>query len=283
MPVLKVCKICNKEFKVPPVREHSAHTCSQPCRGKYLSKIGSEKKNVCNCLSCGKEIKIQSSRLARGNGKYCSIACKNKFQTGIKLKHKSVNGEIFKRSDGYIYEVCTDHPFVSKKVYVLQHRLRMEERMRSEVPNHHFLTEIDGIKYLKRNIHVHHKNEVKDCNDIENLVACTSSGHRDIHAGKITMFGEVWPVPKETIKAEARYVEVSCAKCSQLFITKRSKAVKNIKNYCSINCRTIHRLSAKKVCLNCSKEITDKSTKRKFCSKECYAKARIGKSPKYIF
>lgn len=79
-------------------------------------------------------------------------------------------GGIQKQSDGYILEYCPKHPFTSKRGFVLQHRLVME-------------------KYIKRFLLpteiVHHINEIKDDNRIENLMLLNNRGeHNTIHKTK---------------------------------------------------------------------------------------------------
>lgn len=64
-------------------------------------------------------------------------------------------GGIYKdNTSGYIWVYNPEHPFRTKKGYVLEHRLVMEQ----------FIG-----RHLRENEIVHHKNKIKDDNRIENL------------------------------------------------------------------------------------------------------------------
>ena len=62
------------------------------------------------------------------------------------------NGQF--KNQGYIYKLCPSHPFANCQGYVFQHRLVMEEHLG---------------RYLKPKEVVHHINEIKTDNKIENL------------------------------------------------------------------------------------------------------------------
>lgn len=73
-------------------------------------------------------------------------------------------------SDGYILEYCRQHPFSTKRGYVLQHRLIMEKYIK---------------RFLLPNEVVHHINEIRDDNSIENLQLLSGLGeHNTIHKTK---------------------------------------------------------------------------------------------------
>lgn len=75
-------------------------------------------------------------------------------------------GGIVESGNGYILERCPHHPFADKRKYVLQHRLVME-------------------KYIKRFLLpdelVHHINEKRNDNRIENLQLMTRGEHNSHH------------------------------------------------------------------------------------------------------
>ena len=79
-------------------------------------------------------------------------------------------GGIVKTSNGYMWEYCPHHPFADKRGYVLQHRLIMEKYIKR------FLLSIEVV---------HHLNEVRDDNRIENLQLLFGLGeHNTIHKTK---------------------------------------------------------------------------------------------------
>lgn len=84
---------------------------------------------------------------------------------------------IKKSKDGYIYIKKSKHPFCTKSGYILEHRLRLEERIG---------------RYLQRNEIGHHINGNRSDNRIENLQVMTISEHRKHHTkGKNNpMYGE---------------------------------------------------------------------------------------------
>jgi hypothetical protein len=72
------------------------------------------------------------------------------------------------RNHGYIMILKPDHPFATKRGYVMEHRLVMEKHLG---------------RYLTKDEEPHHENEIKDDNRIENLKLVNRSQHRKIHAG----------------------------------------------------------------------------------------------------
>jgi len=130
-----------------------------------------------NCLICGKEFKTYKSKIKLGRGKYCSKKCsliatnkelikngeKTRFKKGERHKwhsHKSVSGE------GYVQIFSPNHPFKTKRGYVREHRLVMEEHIG---------------RYLKDDEIVHHINGDKQDNRIENLMIVSKVEHIKIH------------------------------------------------------------------------------------------------------
>jgi len=69
---------------------------------------------------------------------------------------------------GYVRVRMPDHPF-AKDGYVLEHRLVMENFLAENYPQSPYLTKVGSKLYLTRECVVHHINEVKDDNRLENL------------------------------------------------------------------------------------------------------------------
>ena len=76
-------------------------------------------------------------------------------------------GGKYKNEDGYILVKKPDHPYSIKRThYIFEHRLVMEKHLG---------------RYLTKNEIVHHKNEIRDDNRIENLMLVTRGEHNGIH------------------------------------------------------------------------------------------------------
>lgn len=71
-----------------------------------------------------------------------------------------------KSKDGYIYIKKPKHPFCTKEGYILEHRLRLEEKIG---------------RFLQKNEIGHHINGNRSDNRIENLQVMTISEHRKHH------------------------------------------------------------------------------------------------------
>ena len=95
-------------------------------------------------------IKINKSR----KGKPLSEEHRNK------IGESNSKGGVQKHSSGYIMIKNKEHPFCNVAGYVYEHRLVMEKHIG---------------RYLTRKEVVHHKNELRTDNRIENLALCSSN------------------------------------------------------------------------------------------------------------
>lgn len=124
---------------------------------------------------CGVEFKTYPSKVAIGRGKYCSKKCSyvgllgrnsspnTQFRRGQRHAwqfRESINGK------GYVEIYSPDHPNRTKRGYVLEHRLVMEKSLG---------------RYLISDEVVHHINENKSDNRIENLMLMTHKEHFALH------------------------------------------------------------------------------------------------------
>jgi hypothetical protein len=273
MPILKTCVVCSKEFKVPPSRAESAKTCSNECA--YVVRGESNQKRVTlACKHCSKTFDVPECHAVRRS--FCSHECKNaspekKLAQSIQstgAKNPYWKGGVSGSSDGYVLVTSADHPF-KVNGYVFQHRLVVEDRMRREAPDHHFIVEIDGVKYLRRDIDVHHKNEVNTDNRPENLIACTAAAHRDMHDGRPVMRGTVWPEADHEIEFTDRQVQCKCEKCGDLFTKGLADVKRGSGRFCSRVCYDAFMARRSKVLEGYGK----------FCSNDCRHQARVGVHP----
>lgn len=286
MPVSIVCEVCGKSFNVPPGRAKTAKTCSTACAGVRQAKAYAVERAKLMCVWCGKEFAAPKCHAHRR--KHCSKECADAAITGVKAP-RVADGAEWAHADGYVLEVAREHPYAVGDS-VLQHRLVVERWMREAAPMHAFLIEIDGVKYLRREIAVHHRNEDKRDNRRENLMACTNAAHRDIHSGRTPMRGTVWPETGNEILAEDRTVERKCEQCGAPFHKKRSDVARGSGRFCSRACYGESRYQGEmpafvqRKCLVCGKEFAVKRGKvlsgvGKYCSNACRYVAQRGIPP----
>jgi hypothetical protein len=92
----------------------------------------------------------------------------------------SWKGGLQRGPGGYVLEYRPEHPYARKR-YVMQHRLIAEAHLRETDPSSEFLVEVDGERYISPKADVHHDNEVKDDNRLENLVVMWRGDHTRYH------------------------------------------------------------------------------------------------------
>lgn len=173
----RICKICNKEFKIYPCRlkrnKNEGQFCSRECQGKafrgksnpnYRGKDTWEMVTL-SCKHCNKEFqKPRSITDYRANIRFCSKECRIQFNRGENsYTWKGVGG---RHMDGYIYKSVPNHPFKNSGGYVAEHRLIMEAHLG---------------RYLRKDEIVHHMNHIVDDNRIENLMLLNPSEHTKLH------------------------------------------------------------------------------------------------------
>lgn len=235
MPVQKNCTVCGKEFTAENARAETAKTCSRACRGVLTAKAYEAQRVQRECQMCGDPLSVSAGRAERGNGLYCSRACKDRALIGRSFRAQAEDGETVDSAEGYVYEYAKDHPLASRG-RVFQHRLVMEKLMRISAPDHQFLVEIGGVRYLKPGIDVHHRNDAKQDNRPVNLLACTKAAHKAMHGGSEVLAGEVWPEPGDDLVIGDRMLVRACVRCGAQFNLKRSAAARAAGKFCSLVC-----------------------------------------------
>ena len=140
---MKICITCEKPFEEKRIEQIN---CSRSCNAKYHNKQLGKKFECPKCLVCGNPTRRQS------RAKYCSVHCQGVARQGE--NHPLWKGGIKKRKDGYVYIHKPEHPNNSNG-YMLEHRIVMENQL--------------GRILSKEEI-VHHVNNIKNDNRIENLM-----------------------------------------------------------------------------------------------------------------
>jgi hypothetical protein len=182
---VKVCENCGREFKVPPSRANTARFCSSRC-SIPLRMDGLKKRVTLRCPNCGQEFEAPECHAHRR--KYCSVACREGSPSIRRFRSISVRGARngawvggrVPHTDGYVYVRAPDHPLASNG-YVLEHRLVMEDWLKANAPESEYLVPYFGTLVLSPAIHVHHRDEDRGNNAIENLVCMTPAEHQTHH------------------------------------------------------------------------------------------------------
>lgn len=147
------CKQCGIDFSTD---SSSRKFCSHSCYGLFKkTQVGELSPRWQGGVSNQQKECSQCRKLFMGvrSQKYCSVSCGNKDnKTGS--GNGMWQGGRFYDKDGYIQILSPGNPMAKKSGYVPEHRLVMAEHIG---------------RLLEKNEVVHHVNEIKDDNRIENL------------------------------------------------------------------------------------------------------------------
>lgn len=143
----------------------------------------------CVCPVCGKKFHIKKYHKDRFKTHCCSMECEKEFRreqmSGDKNHQYGLKGYLNaswksdERTSYYGYKLirCLEHPFANCDGFVFEHRLLAEEYLMTDAES----IEIDGKRYLRPDLYVHHIDGNKTNNSIDNLMIVTKSEHKRIH------------------------------------------------------------------------------------------------------
>lgn len=150
-----------------------------------------------NCSICGKVMNVKPFRVKRlkGGKITCNDECKAELKSQVMSgkgnhqfgligdKNSSFAGEITISNYGYVLEYCPNHPrphdTSNKTPRVKQHRLVIERNYNLFNPD--YFENINGWIVLKEGYDVHHIDENKTNNLLNNLEILTRSEHTLLH------------------------------------------------------------------------------------------------------
>ena len=150
MPIIK-CKICSGEFYGKPffLKRGHAKYCSQKCM-----RIGSKTGKVVSCHSCGKEVykTKKALRVSKSKKYFCTKSCQTKWRNSVFVGPKHANWK--------------DGRFAYRSVL-----------SRHKIPAFCKLCQVKD----KRTLAVHHIDENRKNNKVENLTWLCHNCHHLVH------------------------------------------------------------------------------------------------------
>lgn len=136
-------------------------------------KTGERRKPITQtCPVCEKDFKVYWCEIEKAERKgfrrvYCSGACQHSAYKGS--GNPKWKGGKYRATRGYVYVYSPNHPSSTIQGYVMQHRLVMEQHLG---------------RLLTSEEQVHHINEIKDDNRIENLKLMSGAAEHRVEHGK---------------------------------------------------------------------------------------------------
>ena len=136
----------------------------------YKCQPGRARNRVsCVCAICTQPFEVQANQAKHGEGKYCSVPCANEGLRRVLVKPLDQRPKYINKQGYIMVPIAARRRGPSGGDYRAEHRMIMEAHIG---------------RHLSRNEHVHHINENKSDNRLENLELLTNSEHQKRHGFK---------------------------------------------------------------------------------------------------
>lgn len=183
------CDNCGKDFMIYHKHrlQYKHLFCCKDCENKYKK----EQSLNCICPICGKKFHVDFYDFKKMvHEPCCSYQCMGIYRKTIYKGENNPNygnrgsqNPLWKSdkrisSYGYVLVDKPEHPFANGDGCVFEHRLVAEEYLLTDDNS----VEINGKKYLKPELVVHHIDENKTNNNPENLMIMTLAEHASLHS-----------------------------------------------------------------------------------------------------
>ena len=181
------CENCGQDVEIRHKHRLEAKhiCCSKKCMSELIKK---NNPNYIPCIICGTLFYCKPSKRSK-NGNCCSKECLARHRHTLFIGENNPNygnrgsqNPIWKSDEklypyGYKLIRIPEHPFANCDGFVFEHRLIAEKYLLTEENT----VVINGDKYLSPDYVVHHKDQNRLNNDVENLEIMTLKEHQSLH------------------------------------------------------------------------------------------------------
>ena len=283
---IRECARCGNKIEIYHKNrlEYKNVFCSKECEKEFKKS----KDLNATCMNCGKKFHLKPYHLNKYKTHCCSKECfreyKKVYMKGEGNHQFGLKGSLNSswRSDerishyGYKQIRVLNHPFRDSGDFVFEHRLVAEKYLLTEENS----VEIDGVRYLKEEYHVHHKDKNRLNNNVDNLEVLLITEHMKLHSKEKENKSELICLncgdTYKVIKSRELTSKFCCNECRYEF---QSKNKKGNNKKCPI-CKTIFYTTDKnRICCSvaCSNEYNSRGTSVVKCS-NCEADFKIKNS-----
>lgn len=175
------CAHCGAEYLKRKDRVRSPDFCCLSHRKQYNKKQREWRKR--ECLNCGAEFMPRVYQIKTGDGKYCSIPCSVRHAAIPAAHTPEANRKRVEslKNSGFVHPSGREHHQFKETYIVKGYRHCTDERGRKILESRYLMQKHLGRELTNSEV-VHHEDEDRLNNNIENLTVMTRSEHAREHA-----------------------------------------------------------------------------------------------------